>query len=81
MEGFSDASMKLPDDSYEGKFFDQKIEDKDVNDYISDYSTKMCKEMIATDKIFNELGLTLSDTDERIINNKIEQGYDSYNFV
>jgi len=77
LEGYNEASTKLSETEYTGSIFDQKIEEKDVDTYVSDYATDRCKKTIAIDKKFDELGLTLSENDEKAIAVKVQSALDN----
>lgn len=51
--------------------WDQKIEEKDTATWITDKAVSMCKNHIAASLLFDELGLTLSEDDQKVIQNNI----------
>lgn len=58
-------------------YFDQKVDGKAFDEYLSDYALTATKEYAAVVDKFNELGLTLSDEDIKSINNSISSTWDS----
>lgn len=58
-------------------YFDQKVDGKDFDEYLSDYALTATKEYAAVVDKFNELGLTLSDEDLKSINDSISSTWDS----
>ena len=58
-------------------YFDQKVDGKAFDEYLSDYALTATKEYAAVVDKFNELGLTLSDEDIKSINEIIRSTWDS----
>ncbi len=58
-------------------YFDQKVDGKAFDEYLSDYALTATKEYAAVVDKFNELGLTLSDDDIKSINDSISSTWDS----
>lgn len=58
-------------------YFDQKVDGKAFDEYLSDYALTATKEYAAVVDKFNELGLTLSDEDLKSINDSISSTWDS----
>lgn len=58
-------------------YFDQKVDGKAFDEYLSDYALTATKEYAAVVDKFNELGLTLSDEDIKSINDSISSTWDS----
>ena len=58
-------------------YFDQKVDGKAFDEYLSDYALTATKEYAAIVDKFNELGLTLSDEDLKSINDSISSTWDS----
>ena len=58
-------------------YFDQKVDGKAFDEYLSDYALTATKEYAAVVDKFNELGLTLSDEDIKSINDSISSTLDS----
>ena len=58
-------------------YFNQKVDGKAFDEYLSDYALTATKEYAAVVDKFNELGLTLSDEDIKSINNSISSTWDS----
>lgn len=58
-------------------YFDQKVDGKAFDEYLSDYALTATKEYAAIVDKFNELGLTLSDEDIKSINDSISSTWDS----
>lgn len=52
--------------------WDQKIEEKDTATWITDKAISMCKNHIAAGRLFEELGLTLSEDDQKVIQNNVD---------
>ena len=69
IQGYEDATDKLKDDSSVTKknIMSKEIGDKKVPEYIEEYATNKCKEMIGVDHKFKELGLNLSSKDTKAI--------------
>lgn len=62
---------------YGYSLLDDTIDDQTVADYICEYALDMCKQMVVTDKLFNELGLELSDDTLAIIDNEVKTTWSS----
>lgn len=58
-------------------YFNQKVDGKAFDEYLSDYALTATKEYAAVVDKFNELGLTLSDEDIKSINDSISSTWDS----
>ncbi len=58
-------------------YFNQKVDGKAFDEYLSDYALTATKEYAAVVDKFNELGLTLSDEDLKSINDSISSTWDS----
>lgn len=58
-------------------YFNQKVDGKAFDEYLSDYALTSTKEYAAVVDKFNELGLTLSDEDIKSINDSISSTWDS----
>lgn len=58
-------------------YFNQKVDGKTFDEYLSDYALTATKEYAAVVDKFNELGLTLSDDDIKSINDSISSTWDS----
>ena len=80
IQGYNDAYAKLSvnGEVNEDKIFSQKIDDQDVSSYIQDYATNMCKRMVAINKKFDELGLSLSETDKKAIKLSLDNEWKEY---
>lgn len=48
-------------------YIDEKIGDKTVTEYMNDYALSMCKQYVVIERLFDELGLELTDDDKAII--------------
>lgn len=58
-------------------YFNQKVDGKAFDEYLSDYALTATKEYAAVVDKFNELGLTLSDEDLKSITDSISSTWDS----
>ncbi|MCC8195608.1 MAG: hypothetical protein LIO49_02165 [Ruminococcus sp.] len=57
---------------------DQTIDDQSVSDYMSDYAVDMCKQYVVVQKLFEELGLELSETELANIETSVANTWESY---
>lgn len=79
IQGYNSAySILSAEDGFsEDAMFSQKIEEKDVSTYIEEFATNMCKQHVAISKTFEELGLTLSDSDNKAITNTLDSQWET----
>lgn len=79
IQGYNDATDKLSEDSSVTKknIMSKKIDDKKVPEYIEEYATNKCKEMIGVDHKFKELGLELSSKDHKAIKLATDNAWES----
>lgn len=59
-------------------YLDQKVDGKDMNDYISEQALKQSKEYAAINAQFDDLGLKLDEETVKSINSNINDAWDSY---
>lgn len=52
-------------------YLDQKVGDKTVPEYMNDYALSMSKQYIVVEKLFDELGLELSEDDKKLIDTQV----------
>ncbi len=57
---------------------DQTIDGQSVSDYMSDYAVDMCKQYVVISKLFDELGLELSETELANIETSVANTWESY---
>lgn len=79
IQGYNDATDKLSSDSSVTKnnIMSKEIDDKKVPDYIEEYATNKCKQIIAVDQKFEELGLELTSKDQKTIKLATDEAWDS----
>lgn len=70
MSAYSEAGTKITDT--ETELFKQKIEEKDVKDWIVERAEVLASQYIAVENKFDEMGLTLSETDQNEINQSMK---------
>lgn len=56
---------------YGMSYLDQKVGDKTVPEYMNDYALSMSKQYIVVEKLFDELGLELSEDDKKLIDSQV----------
>lgn len=80
LEGYDDAYSKLSSDSSVTKdnIMTKEIDGKKVPEYIQEYATDKCKQIVSVNKKFDELGLTLSDTDKKAIKFSVDNEWEAY---
>lgn len=80
LEGYDDAFSKLSKDSSVTKdnILSKEIDGKKVPAYIEEYATNKCKQIVAVDRKFDELGLTLSDNDKKAIKFSVNNAWEAY---
>lgn len=52
---------------YGMSYIDEKIGDKTVKEYMNDYALDMCKQYVVVERLFDELGLTISEEEQSLI--------------
>ncbi|MCD7823952.1 MAG: hypothetical protein LUG86_08090 [Oscillospiraceae bacterium] len=57
---------------------DETIDGQSVSDYMSDYAVDMCKQYVVISKLFDELGLELSETELANIETSVANTWESY---
>ncbi|MCD7771617.1 MAG: hypothetical protein LUH23_05975 [Oscillospiraceae bacterium] len=57
---------------------DETIDGQSVSDYMSDYAVDMCKQYVVVSKLFDELGLELSETELANIETSVANTWESY---
>ena len=57
------------------------IDDKSVNDYVKDEAMESCKKLIATENMFDEMGLSLSDEDKETAKSTTDSYWKSYGSI
>lgn len=77
MNAYSQVSEQDDYDSTKD-ILDQTIEDKSATDWIRERASEMANEYVATLRKFEELGLTLDESDEQDIDNTVESYWESY---
>lgn len=84
-QGYMDAVYTLANEDinyyyyylYGYSLLEDTVNDQTVADYICEYALDMCKQMVVVDKLFNDLGLELSDDTLAIIDNEVKTTWDS----
>lgn len=56
---------------YGMSYLDQKVGDKTIPEYMNDYALSMSKQYIVVEKLFDELGLELSEDDKKLIDSQV----------
>lgn len=59
----------------------QTLDGKPAKQWIIDRAKELCDEYIAVEKEFDKMGLTLSDEDKSVIDNKTKVGYDALGYI
>ncbi|MFA5657862.1 MAG: hypothetical protein WC900_01075 [Oscillospiraceae bacterium] len=77
LAGYSDSSSKLSDEGITEDLWNQQVEGKGISDYIKDYATQKCKEYIGTEKMFDEMGLVLTEKDEKAVELQTDTDWDN----
>ncbi|MCD7888608.1 MAG: hypothetical protein LUG23_01550 [Oscillospiraceae bacterium] len=57
---------------------DETIDGQSMSDYMSDYAVDMCKQYVVVQKLFEELGLELSETELANIETSVANTWESY---
>lgn len=57
---------------------DETIDGQSVSDYMSDYAVDMCKQYVVISKLFEELGLELTETELANIETSVANTWESY---
>lgn len=68
----------LQADGLTSNFLDQKVDDKDMSEYIADKAMTSTKEYAAINAKFDELGLKLDEETVKSINSNINDAWDTY---
>ena len=55
--------------------FDLTINDMTVKEYINDYALDMCKQNVAVNKLYDELGLELSEDEKALLDNQVRNAW------
>ena len=78
-QGYEDAREKLKTDSSvtEANIFTKEIDSKSVSQYIEDYASQKCREIVAVEKKFKELGLEISEAEEKAIRKNVDALWES----
>lgn len=58
-------------------YLDQKVGDKTVPEYMNDYALSMSKQYIVVEKLFDELGLELTEDDKKLIDTQVNSLWNS----
>ena len=77
MSAYTQVSSQEEYDS-EKDFFDQTIEEKTTEQWIIDKAQEMADEYVATNRKFDELGLTLTEEEQAEIDNSVESVWSYY---
>lgn len=56
---------------YGMSYLDQKVGEKTVPEYMNDYALSMSKQYIVVEKLFDELGLELTEDDKKLIDTQV----------
>ncbi len=56
---------------YGMSYLDQKVGEKTVPEYMNDYALSMCKQYVVIEKLFDELGLELTEDDKKLIDSQV----------
>ena len=77
--GYNKAASKVEDKS--SNILDQTIDDKSVADYVKDEALLSCKKLIATENMFDEMGLSISDEEAAQANKDTNTLWKSYGTI
>lgn len=80
MEGYNAISSQEGYDSEKG-VMEQTIEGKSSADWIKEKAREMADQYIAVGRMFDEVGLTISDEDQATIDNSVDNNWESYSAV
>lgn len=70
------ATSILSKQNFTDDIFTQSLDGKDMKTYIRDYAMDKCKRAVATNSMFDELGLTLSETDKKTIKKTVDDTWE-----
>ncbi|NLZ46970.1 MAG: hypothetical protein GX896_09805 [Clostridiales bacterium] len=70
-------SMYYSGNKIEGTYFDQKVDGVPMAEHLENYAYKTCLEIVAVEKKCKELGIKLSEKEEKEINEKVQGYWDS----
>ncbi len=84
-EGYSAAGYELAQTDqnylyymmYGYSYFEDKVGDQTVEEYMNEYALDMCKQYVAVEKLFDELGLELSDEQVSLIESQVRRQWDA----
>lgn len=75
---YNSAQQQLSDENGANvDLSDKKIDDKDANTWIKDLALKYSKDMLATEKLFDEKGLTLSEEEIKKVEETTVSSYEN----
>lgn len=78
-EAYGKAYNKVGEAS--SSILEKTIDDKSVNDYVKDEAMESCKNLISTENMFDEMGLSLSDEDKEVAKSTTDAYWKSYGSI
>ncbi len=78
VSGYQEATNKLSDEGITEDLWNQQVEGKSMSDFVKDYAIQKTAEFMATEKKFDEMGLSFTETEIKAMKIKVDNSWTSY---